>query len=88
MTRVGHADAEFLKHPHAARADQVAARLVPGEGRLVDQGDAGAGPGEHQSSDTAARAGPHHDRVPARRVHAAGLTVPSSWGPLFWGPFS
>src|ERR1035438_206753 len=89
VTRIGHADTEFLENPHAPRADQVAARFGPGEGRLVDQCDAGARPGEHESGDAAAWAGAHHDRVPAlsvtSRAHAGGFTGPVQWG-RFNGP--
>jgi hypothetical protein len=63
LARVGNADAQFREYLHAARADQVATRLVAGEGSLVGERDAGPAAGEHQGGDAAGRARPHHDRV-------------------------
>src|ERR1022692_2567650 len=83
VTRIGHADTEFLENPHAPRADQVAARFGTGKDRLVDQGDTSARPGEHESGDAAAWAGAHHDRIPALSgthrdgAHAGRFTGPA-----------
>src|ERR1022692_5785 len=82
VTRIGHADTEFLENPHAPRADQVAARFGTGKDRLVDQGDTSARPGEHESGDAAPWAGPPHARIPALAgphrdgAHAGRFTGP------------
>src|SRR5262249_40290797 len=69
LARVGNADAQLRQHLHAARPDQVAARLVAGKGGLVGQRDAGAAAGEHQRGDAAGRPRSHHHRVKGRRGH-------------------
>jgi hypothetical protein len=80
MTRIGHADPKLLKNPHAARADQVAARLVTGEGGLVDECDPGTGPGQHQGGDAASWASADNDRVPMAAVHRASTSATASVG--------
>ena len=65
MAGVRHGEPEVGKHLHAARPDQVAAGLVPGEGRLVGEGDPGAAAGKHQGGDAARGPGAdHHGVIP------------------------
>ena len=80
MTRIGHTDTKFLKDPHTARADQVAARFVAGKGGLVNERDPGAGPGEHERGDAAPRASAYHDRIPMADVHRASTSATASVG--------
>ena len=70
LARVGHVDAQFPQHLHAARADQVAACLVAGEGSLVGERDAGPGAGQDQGGDAAGRARPHHDHIEPLLSHS------------------
>ena len=68
---VRHGQPEVGKHLHAPRPDQVAAGLVPGEGRLVGQGDPGAAAGEHQGGDAARGPGADHHGVVPGPAHRA-----------------
>ena len=65
MAGVGHGQPEVREHLHAPRPDQVAAGLVPGEGRLVGQGDPGPAACQYQGGDAARRPGADHHRVVA-----------------------
>ncbi len=71
LARVRHGHPQVGKHLHAPRPDQVAAGLVPGEGRLVGQGDPGTAAGQHQGGDAARWPGADHHGVVAWPAHRA-----------------
>ena len=63
MARVGDSDAQVREHLHAPRPDQVAARLVSREGRLVGQCYPRPTAGEDQGGHAARWARADHNSV-------------------------
>src|SRR5262249_14788241 len=65
----------------AGRPHEVAARLIGGEGGLVDERDAGPAAREYQGGDAARRARPHHNRVETSSDHRAS-TIATATAPV------